>query len=115
MLCNVHETIGLYATDSNNGKKLYKLIHPELKAGRAVKLDFSGVKVFASSFFNYAIGELLKDIEVEQFYNLLTAEGLSKRGVEVYDRAVNNAKKYKCDQQSKEAIDYVIEEYANSF
>ncbi|MBD2542537.1 STAS-like domain-containing protein [Planktothricoides sp. FACHB-1370] len=30
--------------------------------GRPVELDFAGVEIFASPFFNFAIGQLLRDI-----------------------------------------------------
>ncbi|WP_292870942.1 STAS-like domain-containing protein [Nostoc sp. LPT] len=38
---------------------MYALVYPELLAEHQVELDFAGVEIFASPFFNFAIGQLL--------------------------------------------------------
>jgi hypothetical protein len=72
----IHALTGEYASDSSEAWTIYQQIHPELLAGRAVSLDFSGVAVFSAVFFNVAIAQLLKDISPDN------AQGLPQnRGV----------------------------------
>lgn len=65
MIVNVFEVIGEYAIAADSGQKLYDQIHPELLDGKSVELDFSGVEIFTSAFFNFAIGQLLRDISTD--------------------------------------------------
>ena len=51
MIYNIYEITGKFATDCDSGQKLYDLIYPHLKQGESVELDFTGVSIFASTFF----------------------------------------------------------------
>ncbi|MBN4005571.1 MAG: STAS-like domain-containing protein [Nostoc sp. LPT] len=51
--------IGKNCTTPGDGQKVYALVYPELLAEHQVELDFAGVEIFASPFFNFAIGQLL--------------------------------------------------------
>lgn len=59
-----------------DGQKIYRKIHKLLKEKRVVTLDFSGTTQFSASFFNYAIGQLLKDITEKDLRRLLQIENL---------------------------------------
>lgn len=83
--------------------------------GNAVELDFAGVSVFASAFFNFAIGQLLKDLSPNQLNERLKITNLSPNGYSILKRAIDNAKHYYSDVQYQEAVDAVLEEYAASF
>jgi hypothetical protein len=67
----VFDITGECAIAADSGQKLYDQIHAELLAGNSVELDFTRVKVFASAFFNFAIGQLLKDISPDDLNRLL--------------------------------------------
>lgn len=71
MKYDIRNLIGENCMTPDNGQKVYNLIHPELVADRPVKLDFTGVDIFASPFFNFAIGQLLKDFQPEDHYRQL--------------------------------------------
>lgn len=111
----VFNITGEYAIAADSGQKLYDQIHAELLAGNFVELDFARVKVFASAFFNFAIGQLLKDISPNDLNRLLRLTNLSGNGQTVLERVIVNAKRYYSDRPYKEAVDAVIEEYAASF
>jgi hypothetical protein len=115
MICRVCEITGQFAIASDSGQRLYDLIHPELKAGKAVKLDFTGVRVYASAFFNFAIGQILRDVTVDDFNRLLTFTAISPLGENVLERVIENAKPYYSDPKYRQAVDTVLEEYAASF
>lgn len=115
MSYKIYEITGEYATDADSGQQVYDLIHPALLAGNPVELDFSGVSVFASAFFNFAIGQLLKDLSPDILNDLLKITGLSPNGYSILKRVIENAKHYYSDAQYQKAVDTVLEEYAASF
>ena len=61
----VIDHIGPRAIIREDGQKVFDTIYPVLKTGESAKLDFDGVSQFASPFFNFAIGQLLKDLTVD--------------------------------------------------
>ena len=115
MTCNIYDIVGEYAITADGGQKVYDQIHPELLAGNAVELDFTGVKVFASPFFNFAIGQLLKDIAADNLNAKLKFTALNNNGQNVLERVIANAKRYYSDPRYQEAVDTVLEEYAAGF
>jgi len=115
MLCKVYEITGKFATDSDSGQDLYEMIYPHLEKGEAVQLDFTNVAVFASAFFNYAIGQLLQHIKSEDLNRLLDFKEIPPTGLNVLKRVIDNAKHYYADPQYQKAVDTVVEEYAASF
>jgi len=114
MIYKVYETTGKFATDIDSGQKLYDLIYDNLRQGESVELDFTNVGVFASAFFNYAIGQLLQKISADEFKRLLTFKELSVTGNNLLKRVIDNAEQYYSDIQYRQAVDPVIEEYAAS-
>jgi STAS-like domain of unknown function (DUF4325) len=111
----IYEITGEYATDADSGQQVYDLVHTALLAGHSVELDFSGVTVFASAFFNFAIGQLLKDLSPDRLNELLKIASLSANGHSILKRVIENAKHYYSDAQYQNAVDTVLEEYAASF
>lgn len=111
----VYEIAGEYAIDAASGQNVYGLVHPELSQGHGVELDFSGVNVFASAFFNFAIGQLLSDISHETLDRHLEVKNLSDDGQFVLERVLDNAKRYYSDADYRSAVNTVMEEYASSF
>jgi hypothetical protein len=94
MLCKVQTLTGESAITPEDGQKVFDAINPELTAGRPVDLDFAGVGVFASPFFNSAIGQLLKSVKPDDLDRLLKIENLSAAGRDVQRRTIENAKRY---------------------
>jgi STAS-like domain of unknown function (DUF4325) len=115
MSYKIYEITGEYATDVDSGERVYDLIYPEFLAGRSVELDFDGVNVFASAFFNFAIGQLLKDLSPNRLNELLKITNLSPNGDSILNRVIDNAKHYYSDAEYQQAVDSVLEEYASSF
>ncbi|MBE9102332.1 STAS-like domain-containing protein [Vacuolonema iberomarrocanum] len=111
----IYDIAGEYATDADSGQRLYDLIHPQLRDGNTVGLDFSEVNVFASAFFNFAIGQLLKDISSDQLNKQLKITHLSPNGLTILKRVIDNAKDYYSDAHYQQAVETVLEEYAASF
>lgn len=96
------------------GQKVYDLTYPELIANQLVELDFAGVEIFASPFFNFAIGQLLRDISSETLNDLLKFSHLNPIGKQVLKRVIENSKQYYSNENTRKAVDEVVSEQANS-
>ena len=114
MTYKIYNIVGEYAITVDGGQKVYDQIYPELVAGNPVELDFTGVKVFASPFFNFAIGQLLKDIAADNLNRLLSFNFLNDNGQNLLERVIANAKHYYSDPHYQKAVDAVLEEYASN-
>ena len=115
MMIKIYEITGEYAISANAGQQIYDQIHAELLDGGQVELDFAGVRVFVSAFFNLAIGQLLKDISTDDLNRLLKLTRLNQSGTDLLKTIIANAKQYYSDAHYQQAVDTVIEEYALSF
>jgi len=110
MKCLVRETVGEDAITLDDGQSMHDRIRPELASGREVELDFDGVAVFASPFFNAAVGQLLTDLEPEQLNRLLRVLNLNATGSDVLRRVIENSKKYYASSDYREAHAKVLRE-----
>ena len=106
----IRTLIGENCITQEDGQKVYDLVHPEIQVGHAVQLDFSGIGVFASPFFNAALGQLLKDTKPEALNRLLKLEHLTDIGKIVLKRVIENAKQYYSDDVARKAIDDILTE-----
>ncbi|GAA6617408.1 STAS-like domain-containing protein [Scytonema sp. NUACC26] len=75
--------IGKNCITPGDGQRVYDLVHPELLADLPVELDFAGVEIFASPFFNFAIGQLLRDIPPSHLKRLLKVSNLNQVGKQI--------------------------------
>jgi len=106
--------IGENCITLEDGKKVFDLVHPKLLVGHSVELDFANVTVFASPFFNSAIGRLLKDIKPEDLNRLLKITNLIPTGLEVLKRVIENSKEYYSNEGARKALDEILLEQADN-
>lgn len=112
MKLEIKSLVGDSCVTSEDGQRVYNEIHPKLTSGESVCLNFSGVRVFASPFFNFAIGQLLKDLEPEDLNQLLKVEKIKADGLLVWQRVVENAKEYYKNPEAKIAVDEILKQQA---
>lgn len=110
MELKIFDIIGKRCITQEKGKQIYDRICPVLLKGKNVTLDFEGVEQFASPFFNYAIGQLLKDINDEDLKKLLRIENLDKNGNLVVKRVIENARNYHKDIDYKKVVDSILQQ-----
>lgn len=106
--------VGKNCITPGDGQKVYDLVHPELLAEHQVELDFTGVEIFASPFFNFAIGQLLRDIQLTTLNRLLKFSNLNTVGKQILKLVIENSKRYYSDQNFRSRVDQVISEQANT-
>lgn len=108
MKINIYETVGPNCITYEDGEKIFNLIYPELKKGSSVELDFSNVRVFASPFFNSAIGRLLEDISIGTLKHNLNITNTTSTGNSVISRVIENSKDYYFNPEKRKAIDETL-------
>lgn len=104
----IHDMIGENCITIDDGQQVYDAIYPELIVGKQVEVDFDRVKIFASPFFNSAIGRLLKDIEPEALNRLLIVNGLHPDGMNVLKRVIENSKQYYSNATTRKTLDEIL-------
>lgn len=112
MKINIKNIIGPRCIIKEDGQKIHDMVIELLKKGEPVTLDFDGVSQFASPFFNFSIGQLLKDIKEEDLRRLLQLENLNETGRQVIERVIENAAKYHGDKDYSKIVDDILEQQA---
>ncbi|WP_221293291.1 STAS-like domain-containing protein [Stutzerimonas stutzeri] len=87
----IFELTGKNAISMQSGEKLYAALHNKLVVGDKIVVDFEGVALFASPFFNASIGLLLKDISIENLQRQLSIINLSDVGRDLLNHVISNA------------------------
>lgn len=101
----VREMFGEDCIALEDGERLYSTIHPALKRGELVELDFSAVSVFSSPFLNAAVGRLFADLSPSDLNRLLQVTGLSTESEGTLRRVVDNSKAYYSDPLRRQAVE----------
>lgn len=109
------ELVGRFCIDTEDGEKIYDLIHPHLLAEKPVELDFSGVEICVSSFLSFAVGHLLADIPQDRLNTLLTVSNLNSVGMRSYNRVLRNFNRYYSIPDFHSRVSKVIDEFATSY
>jgi len=109
MHINVKELVGENAMTLDDGEAIYTRIHHPLTHGETVELDFDGVQVFASPFFNAGIGRLLGELAPDALNARLKFDHLSDFGARILRRVIENAKDYYASPSDQQcAIDRIV-------
>ena len=108
-MISVLEFSGAHAITTADGDKLFHAIQAALKSDGSVDLDFSGVRVFASPFFNASIGRMLKDHPLAELMKLIHPVNLSQVGEAVLALVIQNSEQYYRNPDAKKALDSLLE------
>lgn len=110
MKIKISENFGTRCIIASEGQKLHDMIFQKLKDGEDVCLDFTGIKQFASPFFNFSIGQLLNKVSEQTLRKSLHLEGLNDTGKLVVERVIENASAYHGNKDYKKIVDDILEE-----
>lgn len=86
----VNELTQMAMTESA-GMMLRKEIENLLKTEKKVVIDFSGISLFATMFFNASIGHFVMTLSPEMCRNIFELINLSELGMETYTHSFENA------------------------
>ncbi|HCM6912315.1 STAS-like domain-containing protein [Klebsiella aerogenes] len=108
----IKELIGPRCILKEDGQRLYDTVAPYLSDKKDVILDFANVKMFASPFFNYSIGQLFNTYSESDIRGLLHLENLEVVGHAIIERVVENANRFKSEVDYKKIVDEILEQQA---
>lgn len=97
----VKDIVGSNAISMTSGGKLLDVLVKNFDKSEVLELNFEGVDVFASPFFNASIGALLKDRKIEELQAKLSFVNISDTGRSLLNLVIRNAIKFY--SESKEA------------
>lgn len=109
-IIKIYDYTGENCVTPGDGITIYSLVYEALTKGDVVELDFLGISVYASPFFNMAIGKLLKDFSSEQLNKRLHLTHLSDDGLAILQKVIQNANRFYADEQFRKAQSEVIKE-----
>lgn len=113
MHIKVKELVGENAMTLDDGEVIYARIHDPLTQGETVELDFDGVQVFASPFFNAGVGRLVGELTADALNTRLKFDHLSDFGARILRRVIENAKDYyTAPADQRRAIDRIVHDNA---
>jgi hypothetical protein len=115
MKITVFEIIGEFAVAATDGQHLYDRMIDQLGRHETIELDFAGVRVVATPFFNAAVGRLLKDISPEDLHKKISFTNLTAAGQRTLATVVQNAKQYYHDPGAREALDKILVDHTDEY
>lgn len=84
--------IAVMALTETDGLKLRSAIERSLSEFGRAELDFSGISLFATMFFNASIGHLVMNLSPKKCSELIQVTNISELGRETYLHSFDNAK-----------------------
>lgn len=94
----------------DDGIRLYEKILPELKAKRAVKLDFTGVEAVFSPFLMGCIGRLLNHFEKEMLMEQLVLRNIQPEHLKTLNEFIDRAEQRLTEKTDLESMKEFFEE-----
>lgn len=94
----------------SDGDRLYKLVSAAVSKNELVVLNFAGIRVFASPFFNGAVARFFKDLTPEEFRGRVEIQNLAAQGEAVLARVIENSRKFYRNPEAIRALDKLLEE-----
>ncbi len=102
--------IGEYGITLDDGRAVFRIIHPLLQQGNTVILDFQDVKLFASPFLNASIGQLFNHFSLDFIQENFIPINMSNVGENTMRQVMKNANDYYNNPLTREAVDRVLAE-----
>lgn len=97
----VKDIVGSNAISMNSGQKVKDEITRLWEKVDKLTIDFKGVDVFASPFFNASVGALLKNKSIGQLQSKLEFTNISDHGRRLLNLVIQNAIKFYSDDSGK--------------
>ncbi|PQJ88841.1 STAS-like domain-containing protein [Aliivibrio sifiae] len=94
------DLVGKNAISMQSGTKLNDAISTALLKGEVVEIDFSGVSLYASPFFNASVGILLKDISIDDLLERMKIINCNDIGISLLNTVIQNAISYYSGQNN---------------
>lgn len=79
---------------ADDAEKLDQIIKPLFDKREKVVIDFEGIKIFTTLFFNTSLAKYVMEIGPDEYDKLFDLKNLSEVGDATYQHSLDNAKNY---------------------
>lgn len=110
MKINLANTIGINCSSIDDGQKFYNQIYPELKEGRSVEVDFSGVESILTPFLRNSIGRILEFLGKEAVMERLVLCNISQEKLKLVNNYIDRTDEEQTQSDSRESLMELFEE-----
>lgn len=83
-----------------DGMELREKINMALKTEKPVEVDFEGINVFTTMFFNACFGHFVFANSIDWYNEMIKVINLNQMGIETYKHSIENAQKRKSEQNA---------------
>ena len=83
-----------------DGMKLREKINIALQTEKPVEVDFEGINVFTTMFFNACFGHFVFTNSIEWYNEMIKVINLNQMGIETHKHSIENAQKRKMEQST---------------
>ena len=105
----ISEKIGERCISAMSGQILFRLISDAINGNDPIFLDFAGVSIFASPFFNHSIGRLYAENSKDELDNLIKIVNLNEVGQLIVSKVIENSQNFKNSKDLSAAIDQILQ------
>lgn len=94
MKVKVFEIVGKYAVSMEKGSVLLARVNKVLETNSSIELDFAGVEVCATPFFNASISCLLSSRSITELQSVLSVVNITDVHRQLLNTSIANAIEY---------------------
>ncbi|MEJ5151254.1 STAS-like domain-containing protein [Comamonas sp. MYb396] len=106
----ITETIGARCISATSGFQLFNLLNVLLSKNEVIELNFAGVNIFASPFFNNSIGRLYAAYPKDYLDRLIKFNNLTEYGNMLVAKVIENSQSFKTNSNIQAAIDEILKD-----
>lgn len=100
----VRKLIGVECLTAQDGKQLFELLSKRIKHAKPVIVDFEGVEICTTPFFNASFGRLVEHLRPEEVHEQVRCVHIKNDAKELLQRVLENADQYFRDCDHRRAI-----------
>lgn len=97
-----------FALSEEDGSKVYSVICDHIEQKNKICVDFKGISLFATPFFNTSLGAAIVKFGVGLFDEYVEVANLDDLGQETYRHSRESAVSFKENKQSKQVIAEIV-------
>ena len=95
---------------ADDAAKLSEVIDPLFANGNVIQVDFEGITIFTTLFFNHVFAKYVLQIGPEEYKERFLLENLTELGMTTYQHSVSNAEKfYQLSEEQKATANTVLD------
>ena len=96
---------------ADDATELDKVINPLFEQGEKIVVDFEGIKIFTTLFFNNVFAKYILKSGPDKYQDCFTLDNLSELGQTTYQHSFDNAVNYyRLSDAGKKAQDTIVED-----